>query len=140
MLVNRFIEISKELGFGFNYGSGAYQNLIDVEDDTEEQFEAKSKYILLLWKDRDLKLNEYGAIIKHEFVGEFVITVKSDDESDYNQKYIEDISKIEDISIQVQGMFACGSVVQQWKETEVANQYDASMDGLKIRFKITYDV
>ncbi len=142
MLVEKIKEISGERNLQFNYGAEYWQNLQDLKDDTDLDFDERQKYLLLLWKDRDLTLSEYSAIIGYQFEGEMILCVRSRiDDPDYNFKYEKNVSKLEALSTNIlSGFSICSNwQVESWHETEVINQYDTNIDGLKIRFTVIYN-
>ncbi len=142
MLVEKLKDISANVGWHFNYGADHWQNLQDLQDDTDLEFSKRRKYLMLLWKDRGFILNEYSAVTGYKFEGEMVLCVRSKiQDPDYNFKYEEHIKHLED---ETEKMFLSFTVcdewrVNSWKEIEVSNQYDTNVDGLKIRFTITYE-
>lgn len=139
MLVEKLRAISESAGWQFNYGADYWQNLQDLPDDSNLKFSERLKYLMLLWKDRDLILNEYSVITGYKFDGEMVLCVRSTlQDPDYNFKYEEHIKHLED---ETEKMFENFSVceawtVKAWREIEVSNQFDANVDGLKIKFTI----
>ncbi len=142
MLVEKLKDISEVAGWQFNYGADHWQNLQDLPDDTDLEFSERQKYLMLLWKDRDFILNDYSAITGCRFDGEMVLCVRSKiQDPDYNFKYEEYIKHLES---ETEKMFDAFSVcddwtVKAWRETEVSNQYDTNIDGLKIKFTMTYE-
>lgn len=125
--------------YHFNYGKSHWQNLQDLEDDCDKVFSERNKYILLLWKDNDKKLNEFGALLSTEYVGEIYYVVRSRiDESDYNFKYETHIKNLEaETEKLMNSLIDCnGWMVTRWKEIEIENAYDTNLDGLKIQFTI----
>lgn len=142
MLIEKLKEICVSNSWAFNYGRNHWQNNKDHQDDTEEDFEDKSKHFLLLWKDRAFKLDQYSTVTGYVFEGEFVFCVKTRlDEEDYNVQYDKYISKLEvEVAKLFESFTSCnGWKVDSWKETEVEAQYDSNLGGLKIRFKMTYE-
>ena len=141
MLVERLKEACDNVEWEFNYGRGHWQNLLDVPDDSDQPFADRKKYFLLLWKDRDFKLNDYGAIDGYIFDGELVLCVRSKlSDEDYNEKYETHIKNLE---LEIEKIFdnitSCEQwLITRWKEIEVENEYDTNLDGLKVRFQITY--
>ncbi len=142
MLVEKLKDISTNTGWRFNYGAGYWQNLLDLPDDTDLDFSERQKYLMLLWKDRGFVLNEHSAITGYAFYGEMVLCVRSNmQDRDYNSKYEEYIKHLEvETEKMFEGFSVCeGWTVKAWKETEVSNQFDTNVDGLKIKFTITYE-
>ncbi len=142
MLVEKLKNISTEQNYNFNYGSNDWQNLNDFEDDTALSFEQKAKHLLLLWVDRDYKINDFSAVTGYKFDAEFVLAIRSNlNDLDYNSKYENRISKLREVS---ENIFNSFSICENWKiiswhETEIANQYDTNLDGLKIKITVSYD-
>lgn len=142
MLVEKLKEVTDLIGWDFNYGKGHWQNLQDLQDDADSPFEERNKYFLLLWKDRIFKLNEYSEIEGYEYEGEAILCVRSRiTDEDYNFKYEEHISKLEQEVAQLFYQFTtCDNwTIKKWKEIEVENQYDTNLDGIKIRFTLCYE-
>jgi len=141
MLVEKFKEICEAIEWQFNYGGGHWQNLQDFPDDADLDFEERQKYFLMLWKDREFKLNEYNAISGFSFTGEFVLCVRSRiTDIDYNYKYENNIKPLEqEVSRMFEHFTSCDDfTIKRWKEIEVENEYDTNLDGLKIQFTIDY--
>ncbi|CAL2085076.1 hypothetical protein [Tenacibaculum sp. 190524A02b] len=142
MLVEKFKEITNEIGWSFNYGKVHWQNLQDLPEDSELPFEERSKYFLLLYKDRDFKFDKYSSIIGFDYHGEAVLSVRSSlTDKDYNYKYEVHISKLEE---EVSKMFEKFNIcdnwnIKRWKEVEVENQFAPNLDGLKIQFTFSYE-
>ena len=139
MIVDKFKEIATQLGYHFDYGPNHWINLNDLKDDTEKDWNDRKKILLLLWKDRDFKLNEYGAIDEYRFTGEFLLTVRSKlSDGQYMFRYEEYIKRLE---LLIEDVFNAlddcdGWVIYRWKESEVTNQYDTNLDGIKVSFTI----
>lgn len=139
MIVDKFKEIAARLEYHFDYGPSHWINLNDLEDDTEAEWNDRKKILLLLWKDRDFKLNEYGAIDEYKFTGEFLLTVRSKlSDGNYMFRYEEYIKRLELLIEDVFNVFddCDGWVIYRWKESEVTNQYDTNLDGIKVSFTI----
>lgn len=142
MLVEKFKEICLQGSWQFNYGAGHWQNVQDFKDDSDLDFENRKKYFLLLWQDREVLLNEYGAVIGYEFTGESVFCVRSKiSDEDYNYKYEAHIKNLRnEISKIFNSVNTCEEwTIKRWKEVEVENEYDTNVDGLKIEFTFRYD-
>ncbi len=142
MLVEKLRTISKDNGIKFNYGADFWQNLQDLPDDTDKDFEERQKYLLLLWKDRGCELGQFSEMNGYSFEGEMVLCVRSKiSDPDYNFKYENRIKHLESESLKLlNGFSLCDNWrVVRWRETEVSNQYDTNVDGLKITFKILVD-
>lgn len=125
--------------WNFNYGKDHWQNLGDYVNDVQMDFEDRQKYLLLLWKDRNFVLNNFGGVQGYSFDGELVLLVRSKiSDEDYNYKYETHIRKLEAEAEKLFNQFSdCdGWLIKNWKEIEVENEYDTNMDGLKIRFTI----
>lgn len=143
MLVERLKEACDSIGWNFNYGRGHWQNLNDFPDDSDKAFPQRAKYFLLLWKDRDFKINDYGAVVGYSFEGEVVLCVRSKiSDKDYNFKYEEHIKNLE---IEAEKLFedftSCEEwTMKRWKEIEVENEYDINLDGLKVRFTVEFNI
>lgn len=143
MLVERLKEACDSIGWNFNYGRGHWQNLNDFPDDGNKPFALREKYFLLLWKDRDFKINNYGAVVGYSFEGEAVLCVRSKiSDKDYNFKYEEHIKNLE---IEAEKLFEDFTIcedwtLKRWKEIEVENEYDTNMDGLKVRFTVEFEI
>ena len=143
MLVERLKEACDSIGWNFNYGRGHWQNLNDFPDDSQYPFPQRAKYFLLLWKDRDFKINDYGAVVGYSFEGEVVLCVRSKiSDADYNFKYEEHIKNLE---IEAEKLFedftSCEEwTMKRWKEIEVENEYDTNLDGLKVRFTVEFNL
>ncbi len=139
MIVEKFKSIAQTLGHQFDYGPEHWQNLKDIKPDHELDFADRAKYFLLIWKDTDSKFDEYGTKTSIKYDGEFVLVVRSNlGDKDYMFKYETHIKNIEDEVEKVLNQFAiCDPItVQLWKTTEVTNEYDTNVDGLKVRFSI----
>ncbi|CAA0254414.1 hypothetical protein V2605_03520 [Tenacibaculum maritimum] len=142
MLVEKLKEVTNLIGWEFNYGKGHWQNLQDLPDDSDSEFEERKKYFLLLWKDRVFKLNEYSAIEGYEYQAEAILCVRSNiHDEDYNFKYEEHISKLEqEVGKMFEEFTSCDNwTIKRWKEIEVENQYDTNLDGIKIQFTFSYE-
>ncbi len=142
MLVEKLKQISQDLEYTFNQGAGHWQNLNDFPDDAQLPFEKRVKYLLPLWVDRSFKLNDYGAIEGYEFEGEMILAVRSKvSDKDYNTKYDDHIAPLQQECLSLFHEFnSCEPwTVKRWKEIEVHNQYDTNVDGLKIKFTISYE-
>jgi len=129
------------LGYKFQYGAKEWQNLLDAEDDTMLTFEEKQKYLLFLWKDRKLIINEHGGIEGFKFKGELLLMVRSklSDESQ-ETKYKDAVEHLqsESIKIMLSYLDCDGFWVKDWNEIEVYDEFDTNMDGLKIQFTIEF--
>jgi len=144
MLVEKIKEITEvDLGWVFNYGRDYEQNRGDYPDDGDLPFDQRAKYVLLLWKDKDFTLNNQSGIQGYSFEGEIVFAVRSRfTDPSYSYKYETHIKNLEGLSEMLFNEFSdCdGWNITRWKESEVENQYDTNMDGLKIRFTATYAI
>lgn len=141
MLVEKIKEACNAINWKFNYGKDHWQNREDYPQDAELPFSERAKYFLLLWKDRNFVINEYGAVTGYDFEAEAVLCVRSKiSDEDYNYKYETHISKLEKELEKVFEQFSdCdGWTIKKWREIEVENEYDTNMDGLKIRFTVSY--
>ncbi|WP_228853257.1 hypothetical protein [Aegicerativicinus sediminis] len=148
MLVERLKELIADFNTGanpgeekwhFNYGRDHWQNLQDLPDDSAELFADRNKYLMLLWQDREHKLNNYSAIEGYTFTGEMLLVVRSKiSEADYNFKYETHIRNLQDEAMEINDNFTvCENwLIKKWKEIEVENVYDTNLDGLKIQFTI----
>lgn len=139
MLVEKFKEIANQERYHFDYGPSHWQNLNDFEDDTEKDWEDRKKILLLLWKDREFKINEHGAVEEYIFTGEFIFSVRSKlSDGSYMFKYEEYIKRLEQSITKIFEQFndCDGWVIYRWKEIEVTNEYDTNLDGLKVSFTI----
>lgn len=128
--------------WNFDYGREYWQNLGDYAYDAELAFVDRQKYLLLLWKDREFKLNDNGSIQGYRFDGEMILLVRSKiSDADYNYKYETHIKNLESQTEKLFNAFSdCdGWLIRSWKEVEVSNEFDTNMDGLKIRFTIEYE-
>ncbi len=137
MIVKQFKNIATLNSWEFNYGDYQWQNLKDLPNDTDNQ--QQQVYLLLLWKDVEKKFNEFNALVSETYEGEFLLVVRSElDDKDYNYKYEERIKKLEALSDNVsKGITHCeGFAIAYWKQSEVVNQFDTNVDGLKIKFRI----
>lgn len=141
MLVDKFKDIAESLNWFFNYGDYSWQNLNDLEDDTDQ--ENQKINFLLLWKDADKKFNGFNALDSINYEGEFILAVRSKlDDIDHNSKYEQRIKKVEDcVESFTNKISVCDNMkIISWKETEVTNDFDTNVDGLKIRFRILYEL
>lgn len=142
MLVEKLEQISKELGWSFNYGNHFWQNLNDFEDDSKLPFDEKQIYCLLLWQDVERKFNEYSTPVQRVFNGELILCVRSHmDEVDYYQKYNNHIKQLRIVLEDFYNLFhSCEEFnLVRAKEIEVANTYDTNLDGIKLEFTISID-
>lgn len=125
-MIDKLKEIAENFGMSFNYGREHWQNLIDVDDTTQ---------CLLWWVDEQDYFNEFGAVDKTEYTSEFYIVKKSNIyDTDYNEKYETRIKELKDKAKLIQDEFrnCSGFTLKSWKMTEVENQLDANLDGVKI--------
>ncbi len=137
MIVERLKNIATLNSWKFNYGDYQWQNLLDLLNDTENP--QQQVYLLLLWKDVEKKFNEFNGLISETYEGEFLLVVRSElQDEDYNYKYEERIKELEALSESVtKGITHCeGFTIDYWKQSEVVNQLDTNVDGLKIKFRI----
>lgn len=142
MLIEKLKQVSKQLGWEFNYGKGHWQNIQDLPDDGDLPFAQRKKYFLLLWKDREKIKGGYGETTGYRFTGEFLLVVRSRmSDEDYNYKYETHIKNLESEANKFDGAINdCDDfVVARWKEIEVENMYDTNMDGLKIQFTVEHE-
>jgi hypothetical protein len=140
MIVDKLKNIAETLGFGWDYGSESWQNLNDFSNDTNE--ENQQVYFLLLYKDRDLKLNDFNQVEAETFSGDFILAVKSRfNQESYKEKYEDRIKQVEAKTETVLNQISdCeGLYVELWKEVEVSNAFDTNVDGLKISFRIRHE-
>lgn len=155
MLVKVFKDLCWGLGWFFNYGDYAWQNLNDFADDTicadddgklPEPLPTGTEQgvkFLLLWKDREKVFNEFNVVTAHIFEGEFLLVVRSKmDDKDHNEKYEKRIKKMEDKVDSFQScILDCDDFyIKMWKEVEVENELDTNVDGIKVRFKIRHEL
>ena len=139
MIVEKLKAIATTNGWTFDYGPPHWMNLHQLPDESEKSFEERTKYLFLLWKDNDYKINEYGAIEGNTYTGEAMFTVRSKlSDGTYMYKYEEHIKKLEElIKTLYQGFQGCdGWKITRWKTIEVTDEYDTNLDGLKIEFTI----
>jgi len=139
--INSQYEEENPLWF-YSYGRDHWQNLQDLEDDSDKPFEERKKYLMLLWKDREKIKNKHGATVGLTFIGQMLLVVRSRiTDSDYEYKYEHHIKNLEDQSDMLENYFGnCDDmIVKAWKEIEVENLYDTNLDGLKINFTIEYE-
>lgn len=141
MIVERLKEACNEIDWVFNYGKEHWQNLGDYEDDGHLPFEERKKYFLLLWKDRDFIVNQFGAVVGYNFEGEalFVVRSKISDPS-YDYKYETHIKNLESETEKMfENITICEDwLIKKWKEIEVSNELDTTLDGLRIRFTLEW--
>lgn len=141
MIVDKLKEACNALGWHFNYGAHHWQNLQDFALDYDVPFEERQKYFLLLWQDRELVLNEYGAIETQLFECEFVFCVRSQmEDQDYNFKYQNNIKGLKAEALKLfEHITSCdGLLITKWRETEIENVYDTNLDGIKVTLNMTY--
>lgn len=139
MIVQVLEQIAIDLGWTFNYGSTAWQNLSDFYDDTEK--EEQQVHSLLFYVDREKKFNEYGAELPQKnYSGELWIAVRSDiGDVDYNTKFKDRIYPLlaAEADRLCSGLNACeGWSWVDWKMIEIHNELDTNIDGWKIKFKV----
>lgn len=132
MLVDKFKEIAKGAGWKFNYGKYHWQNLLDLlNDDTI--------HLLLLWQDRDVKYSDFNVATQSIYTGELLLVKRSElNDKDYNFKYEYRIKRLQQQAELISGnISSCDNLyLQCWHETEVENELDTNVDGLKIKFTI----
>ena len=95
----------------------------------------------MLWKDREHLIGEYSSVIGYSFTGEMIISVRSKiTDPTYSYKYETHIKNLYSESERLMNMASdCGGFeVKRWKDTEVIDQFDTNMDGLKISFTLEY--
>ncbi len=137
MIVEKLKNIATLNSWVFNYGDYQWQNLKDLRNDTENP--NQQVYLLLLWKDTEKKFNEFNALVSETYEGEFLLAVRSElQDEDCNYKYEVRIKKLEALAENVtKGITHCeGFTIEYWKQSEVINQLDTNVDGLKIKFGI----
>lgn len=142
MLVESIKEIVNQFKWTFKYGNDYWQNRGDYPNDELLPFAERQKYLFLLWKDRGFIINKHGAINGTKYDGEMVLLVRSKiSDPTYDYKYETHIKNLEAESERLYNSFSdCdGWTITAWKETEVENEYDTNMDGLKIKFTIEYE-
>lgn len=142
MLVEKLETTAEDKDWDFCYGKDHWQNLGDSKLDDQLPFDERKKYLKLLWKDRESKLDQYGTTTGYTFYGELLLLVRSKiSDKDYEYKYKTHIKNLEALSEELKNDFdICDEfVIKRWRETEVENLYDQNMDGLKITFTIDYD-
>jgi hypothetical protein len=128
--------------WNFCYGNNEWQNLGDYPQDNNIDFALRKKYLLLLWKDRECILNNFGSIQGFTFTGDMILSVRSKiSDPTYIYKYEQHIKNLHSISDNILNMFShCdGFLIKRWKESEVIDAFDANMDGLKISFTIEFN-
>lgn len=143
MIVEEFKAGCLAIGWNFKYGPEHWQNLSDFPEDGELPFAARQKHFLLLWKDREDILNSFGETEGYVYDGEFVLSVRSKiSDKDYEYKYETHIKNLEDeVDLMKTHFSLCDDwTLQQWRLTEVENQLDTNLDGLKVKFKIKIDL
>lgn len=144
MLVEKIKEIAEDVfDWTFDYGRDYEQNKADYPDDGDIPFDDRKKYLLLLWKDKDYLLNNQSGIQGYTFEGEMIFAVRSRlSDPTYQYKYETHIKNLEGLAEKMFNEFTdCeGWSIKKWKEIEVENQYDTNMDGLKIRFSVSYAI
>lgn len=136
----KFEDISLQKDYFFDYGPSHWLNLNDFEDDTDKDWVDRKKILLLHWVDDEDILNEYGAVEETEYSGEFTLSVRSRlSDGSYIFKYKEYIRKLRLIVKTVFNSFdgCSGLTVKKWRRTQVVNQYDTNLDGIKVSFTIT---
>lgn len=134
MIVEKIKQIAKDLNYKFNYGAYEWQNLIDLTENNQI-------YLLLLWKDTNRVFNDYNVIEKTSYTGEFILCKRSNfQEPDYNYKYENYIKELEtEAKNIIKNISICDNLLlEKWSETEVSDQLDTNLDGLKINFQITF--
>lgn len=122
-------------------GPTEWQNLGDYPEDQNEDWVVRKKYLLLLWKDREHLIGEYSSVTGYSFTGEMIISVRSKiTDPTYSYKYETHIKNLYSESERLMNMASdCGGFeVKRWKDTEVIDQFDTNMDGLKISFTLEY--
>jgi len=144
MLVTKLQNICIELDLEFNYGDYNWQNLQDLRDDVNSSQELEQqKHFLLLWKDRDKGYSDFNVLLSETFTGEFLLVERSDfGEKDYNFKYSNHIAQIESLlNLLAQYFSDCEDwTIIRWKETEVHNQFDTNVDGIKVNFTLKHEL
>ena len=151
MLVEKIQEIIEDFNlseliqpskiWNFNYGSNEWQNLGDYPDDVDLPFQERKKYLLLLWKDRDLIINDQGGTEGATFTGDMILSLRSKlSDPSFEYKYDTHIKNLEAVSERFKESFiGCDNfIVRKWKEVTVNDVYDTNMDGLKISFTIEF--
>lgn len=142
MLIEKLKSIAEVKEWDWCYGKDHWQNLTDAANDEQKPFEERVKFLKLLWKDKESKLDSYGTTTGYTYYGEMLLLVRSKiSDQDYNYKYETHIKNLEELSEDMKNNFdICEEwTLRKWKEIEVENIYDANMDGLKIQFTIDYD-
>jgi hypothetical protein len=127
--------------WNFNYGKEHWQNLGDYVLDADLPFADRQKYLLLIWKDRGFSIDTNGSVKGYQFDGEMILLVRSKiSDPTYQYKYDVHIKNLEALTERLYNAFSdCeGWLIKSWKETEVSNEFDTNLDGLKIRFTIEF--
>ncbi len=141
MIVDDLKTVATSLGWHFNYGSGEWQNLGDYPEDSNLPFAQRKKYFLLLWKDTSKSFDKFGTTTATSYDCEFVFVVRSKiTDKDYNTKYDEHIKNLEtELEKLLDNTTICSNYqIVSWKSSEVFNQYDTNMDGLKVKMTVNY--
>lgn len=142
MLVEKLRDLTKELGWQFNYGQGHWQNLLDLPDDADKAFKDRGKHFLLLYQNRQFVFDDFGAIEQHRYEGEAIFCVRSRlQDEDYNYKYDTHIAGLKaEVFRLIDSFSSCDPWrISRWEEVEVENTYDTNLDGILIRFTLSYD-
>jgi len=140
MLVNKIEQISEAHGWRFNYGKGHWQNLLDLPDDSDLNFDKRQKYFLMHYQNREINFNDYGrkGII---YESEALLCVRSRmNDEDYNFKYKHNIRRLRgDIDNVLIPALNCDKFnILSFKDFEIENALDTNVDGILIRFKLQY--
>lgn len=140
MLVDKFKEIAKSNGWVFNYGKEEWQNLLDLRNDPNGK--DRQIYLLFLYRKRKTKRNEHNAITSVSYSGELILAMRSElNDKDANFKYENVIRKLEqDLDGVGNLLTSCeGWGALEVLDTEVFNELDTNVDGLRAEFSVNYE-
>ena len=141
MLVKKIQDICKKLNWTFNYGRSHWQNLLDLPDDSDKDFEDRGKYFLLLFQNKSLSFDSFSVISRHMYEAQAIFCVGSRfADKDYNEKYEKHIEKLSRELMRFVKQFpSCdGWALTKWEEVEVENTFDTNLDGLLLKFNMDY--
>ncbi len=139
MIVQQIKQIAEGLGYTFNYGVGAWQNLVDHEDDSDLPVSERQIHVKLWYVDREKNFNEFGSEVSEKnYSGMFMIGVRSRiDDEDYSYKFENHIFPLlaEAADKICVGLDFCdGWSWKSWRMKEFHNELDTNMDGWKVEF------
>ena len=118
-------------GWGYLYGTQAYQNLID-SDDTNVQMIVDPITI-------ESNFNDSGAVESSLESGTFYLVLSSElDEGDYETRYEKYIEPLRSSLKIVTDVLQCNDNVTQkaWKTVEVINMLDNNYDGIMVTYSV----